>query len=350
MKEILFLTAYPTKKTLKDGMVQRVKNIDDLFTHTPRIFLDVKIRFYFSKQVCEPAEYVKEYKLNAVIHFFLIWKLIKSADIIYLHSIYGAVWTFIQLSFFKKKICLDFHGVVPEENLVINNKFYFYYFNFIERISVRLATHVIHVSKVMERNFTHKYPFITKNSMVYPNYTNIRKDHIPLDFGKKEIGSETTFIYSGNLQSWQNIDELLELIHSYQHVPHYRFIILTGKVEQFKKRILKHHIQLDRIEINSVNSDEIDQYYAKAHYGFILRSNHLLNRVANPTKMMEYLLFGITPIVKSVAIGDFNDYDYEYINVKEFNEHLLPKKSIVNQNIALKILSEKEDLVEFVKL
>ncbi|MFI5451830.1 glycosyltransferase [Pedobacter sp. UC225_61] len=350
MKQIIFLTAYPTTNTLKDGMVQRVKNIDNLFIQTPRVFLDVNIRCYFNKQVCEPTDNVKEYKLNALLHFFVIWKLIKAADIIFLHSVYGAVCTFIQLCLFKKKICLDFHGVVPEENLVINNRFYFYYFKFIEWVSVRLATHVIYVSKVMEQNFVQKYPFITKRRMIYPNYTNIKQDRIPIKFNNANTGNKTVFIYSGNLQNWQNIDDLLKVIHQYQTVPNYHFIILTGQVEQFKKKIVKHHIQLDRIEINSVNSDEIDAYYARAHYGFILRSDHLLNRVANPTKMMEYLLFGITPIVKSVAIGDFNDYQYEYININEFNEYLLPKKSTINQNIALKILNEKEDLVEFVML
>ncbi len=348
MRQILFLTAFPTPSTLKDGMFQRVQNIDNLFAQTSRTFLDVKIRSYFNKEINTPEPNVTEYKLNALIHFFLIFKLIKNTEIIYLHSIHGAVWTFIQLCFSKKKICLDFHGVVPEENLIEHKKFYYYYFMFIEWISVRIASQVIYVSKAMELHFLNKYPFISRNSMVYPNYANIHKDHIPNENKTDDDNKKTVFIYSGNLQSWQNIDELLELILLYQFVPNYHFIILTGQPDTFRKKILKYNIQIDKIEINSVESEEIDKYYYRAHYGFILRSDHIVNRVANPTKMIEYLLFGIVPIVKLANIGDFMDYPYEYLSVEKFDQNLKPRKSSINQSIAKKLLNEKEDLYSFI--
>lgn len=348
LKKILFLSSYPTNQTLKDGMVQRIKNIDEIFLNHPRLYVDVKFWSNFKRSVSEPEQNVTEYKLNAFMHFFFIGKLFRSSEIVYLHSIYGLIKVIVQLSISKKVICLDMHGVVPEENLIENGKWHFYYYKLIERVAILLATRIIYVSKAMQQYFVEKYTNISKVDLVYPVFANITPDRIPLNLHSNIVEGDTVFVYSGNLQSWQNIPEILDLIQRYQQVANYRFIILTGYPNAFKKKLLQRRINLERVEVICVNSDEIDQYYRKAHYGFILRSDHLVNHVANPTKMIEYLLFGLVPIVKSSNIGDFDTYPYEYVTASDFNDKLKPRKSQVNQDIAFKILTEKENLSAFV--
>lgn len=80
-----------------------------------------------------------------------------------------------------------------------------------------------------------------------------------------------------------------------------------------------------------------------AHYGFILRDKHILNRVAAPTKMVEYLFFGIIPIVKYEEIGDVLKLGYEYISYKSDLSNLEPKKSKKNENIAMTLLNRNSE-------
>ncbi|MFA5816684.1 MAG: hypothetical protein WC865_13810, partial [Bacteroidales bacterium] len=93
------------------------------------------------------------------------------------------------------------------------------------------------------------------------------------------------------------------------------------------------NIPAGKISVISVNPDELESYYELAHYGFILRDDILVNRVANPTKLAEYLQYGIIPVVKLVDIGDYARYEYEYIPYEELNNGLLPRKSQKNRDI-----------------
>ena len=101
-----------------------------------------------------------------------------------------------------------------------------------------------------------------------------------------------------------------------------------------------------RIELKSVAPEELAEYYESAHYGFILRDDNVINTVANPTKMIEYLQYGIVPIVKSPNIGDFATYGYDYITYDSPLSELKPVKSPKNREVAREIISRTND-VEF---
>src|SRR5690606_6210947 len=100
----------------------------------------------------------------------------------------------------------------------------------------------------------------------------------------------------------------------------------------------------DNLRVLTVTPDELGDYYRQAHYGFILRDDITVNRVACPTKMVEYLFYGITPIVKSPSIGDFPERGYEYIEYSDFSEDLPPVKSETNRRLVREVMAENDRL------
>lgn len=119
----------------------------------------------------------------------------------------------------------------------------------------------------------------------------------------------------------------------------YLYIILTGEKEEAIKRLHTCCCNMNNVILDSVFPEELYKYYSIAHYGFLLRDDHVLNEVAAPTKLTEYLYYGIVPILKFEEIGDRAFYHYEYILYNsDAMMNLRPYKSELNQKIALDIL------------
>ena len=58
--------------------------------------------------------------------------------------------------------------------------------------------------------------------------------------------------------------------------------------------------------------------FSFAHY--LIQFDIVVNRVACPTKLVEYMFYGITPIVLSKEIDDYNELGYEYLDYKDFKD------------------------------
>lgn len=122
-------------------------------------------------------------------------------------------------------------------------------------------------------------------------------------------------IYSGGTQSWQKIDLLIDTIKKI--ADKYEIIILSPEIEKFTKLLgeLK-----QKVVLKSVLPENLDIEYQKADLGFILRDDIIVNRVACPTKIIDYLEYGIIPIISCPEIGDFNKMGYSYIHYEKLIE------------------------------
>lgn len=119
--------------------------------------------------------------------------------------------------------------------------------------------------------------------------------------------------------------------------PNYRFIIMTQEEERANEIVSKLP-NSDSVVVKSVLPKDLNLYYSIAHYGFILRDDIVLNRVAAPTKLIEYLSYGLIPIVKTINIGDSVKMGYEYISYNEDLNGLSAKKSDKNEEVAAAVL------------
>lgn len=344
MKKILIFAPFPQEKNIKDGKIQRINSIDSELCSFYRIYIEVSLRRYFLKSYHGVADNEKEYyRLNFFTHFFALLKLLSSTNNIYIHSLYNYVHLLL-FSFHGKNVIVDLHGAVPEEREFMGNSLLSKILNLIENRMFSVCNFFICVSEEMKQYYMGKYPQ-TKESqfLIKPIYSSnaMRSSNIEeVDMIKKELNIKETdvvFVYSGNLQKWQNIDMMIDLIGKDTNPNHF-FLFLTGEEENFRNIINRSAVKNLRYEVRCVSPNDLNIYYELANYGFILRDEHILNRVAAPTKLVEYLYFGIIPIVKYERIGDSFLLGYEYISCNEDLTNLPKSKSLKNKEVAKKLL------------
>ncbi|MGL4934741.1 MAG: hypothetical protein ACRC51_04635 [Cetobacterium sp.] len=354
MKRILVISTYPTKETIKDGMVRRIAEIDEILKKDyKRVYLDLSFRknLKLEKQISFDLEI---YKVNFFKSYKFILKTVKENDIIYIHSLGNYFKLFPILNLKNKKIILDTHGVVPEENEFQGKIRISKFLNYLERKLFGKLSNAIFVTKKMEEFYNKKYPKYMRNikTQVFPIIENKREvisNNINHDL-KSKIKDKIVVIYSGNLQKWQNIELMMSKISENLSSKVF-YIILTGQREEMEEIFKKRNISKEFYSVDSVSPEELSKYYKLANYGFVLRDDHILNRVANPTKLGEYLDYGIIPIVKLEEIGDYKAMGYEYITLDKFNDELPKIKSEKNIEIMKKYREDfgKIDFLKFIE-
>lgn len=343
---IVFIAEYPNKDTLKEGMSQRMAAVDNQFKTDKRLYLFVSHRFFIKKQLYILEDGVMQYKCNLFFHFFFIMKLLIRSRFVYFHSIQNVLPVFPCLWFLSKdkKLVLDIHGVVPEEHAFAGHKFKALLYGVVEQFLFKSVSVGISVTDAMSRHYKNKYPTSSVQLITYPilpsNILALNDTEISDSYDKK-----IHIIYSGNLQPWQNIDLMLNVIEK-QLSSNVVYTILTGSPEQMKARLASRNLGHEQnVFVDSVAPEELYLYYKKAHYGFILRDDIAVNRVACPTKLVEYMFYGIKPIVKSRNIGDFLKMDYEYLDLTNFSIATLNiEKSAKNISIIASIKNKSKDI------
>lgn len=343
-----FIGEYPDENNRIGGAMVRIKEIDDKFLDRKRQYLD--IRFLGNLRVAKKVEYPTDncsvYRYNFFRDFWAINKRIKESESIYIHTIYNYVKLMLPLAlwFKKKPVALDIHGVIPEEQLFQGRKRWSAIYSFVEKAAFKRVNYAIHVTNAMRIHFHQKYPSLyIKNKPVdvlygiIPAIQNGDTDQGKIEQLKEELGikeGEVVFIYSGGLQKWQNIDLMLRVIKKLTDRSSLcRFIMLTNEKRKLSDLASAQGLE-HRMHIASVLPEDLVCYYKIAHYGFVLRDDHVVNRVSNPTKLIEYLAFGITPVVLCPDIGDYMEKGYEYVGYVEIETKALStNKSAKNQAI-----------------
>lgn len=307
---IIFFAKYP-KRNNHDGYAKRILQVDQLFDRDFRIYIQFRestkpsLRFKFITPKCLFVKLNIHRPIGRIV--FLL--LVKRAQFIYAHSIYNLTEP-INLLDKHKKLILDLHGVVPEELVLMGEHELSSRLEDIEKRSVSLATIIITVSDNMSNYYRQKYKGLKLNLCKLP----IDNNFIP-ETAKSSV-DKYTIIYSGGIQKWQNTDAIVKFINNNPNLYHY--IILTKDITYFDKKI---HKEVADIEIlNIENPTKLAKYYRRADMGFILRESNIINKVACPTKLIDYLTFGIIPIVLQPQIGDFNQFNYKYINFHDLQK------------------------------
>lgn len=338
---VLFISHYPDEDSIKDGMAQRIFNIDSFFRTESRTYLDISLR-RFPKIQTKTNGNLTVIECNLFLHFFYICKVFKSADKIYVHSVLNVLNSLICFLFYKKDLFLDLHGVVPEEHKMDGKQLHYFLYKFSEKIIFYKVKTAICVSENMKSFYQKSYPKSKANYVIYPILPNTLSD---VSYSEDVLDStgKVNFVYSGNTQKWQNIDLMVDII-SKNLKDNFVYYILTRNVDEMKM-LFEKKIDLTanpQIKFLSVAPSQLADYYRKCHYGFILRDDVLVNQVACPTKLVEYLHHGIIPIVLSPNIGDFETFHYDYILSTQSFEDLVPNKSSSNVAIVQKLLDRNK--------
>ncbi|MBK7960894.1 MAG: hypothetical protein IPK04_06610 [Bdellovibrionales bacterium] len=342
---ITFISPFPRAQGASDGYLSRVMDIDKIFTHLDRTYIEVKLD---SSLNIENFNFEQQGNLKLVT---INWhsaagrskldEILSTTDSIYCHSIYQA--RYILGHFRLKPVILDFHGVVPEENLLYQDSSLFAEMNEIEAYAYRFANSIVVVSESMKDHFQKKYPDLMKETIHLPVAAPNEK-HSDLNRIDKilKLKQENLLLYSGGTQKWQNLDKIYSFIQS--SPPDYRFIFLSPDYKNIRLKLKELGI-IQKCEIHySSKMTDLLSYYERAKFGFILRDDNVVNRVASPTKVFEYLNFGIIPVVDSPKIGDFYKLGYHHLCLNDFHENKLSEQDLLN-----KARENKSVVAKFVK-
>ncbi|EIN8655918.1 glycosyl transferase family 2 [Citrobacter freundii] len=341
---ILFIADYPTVKNIRDGMFQRIAAIDSLTKNENRIYLNISFRKNMKRSVAV-FENCRVENLNYFLHYKTIKKYLKKASVIYVHSVYNMLKIY-SFNEFNKTI-LDIHGVVPEEMMFLGKKTRSFIYNKVEEKAVSSCYKLIHVTAAMKKFYEEKYNLnLDEKSIVLPIFekTKIQIDH------SKWNRNVFEFIYAGGMQAWQNIDLMIEeSAKIFNKNIKLNFFFPQNLISEFKKRCST-HLESRTIIVDSLPKEDVIKVMARCHLGFVLRDDIIVNRVACPTKLIEYLECGVVPIVKSPDIGDFHILGYSYIKAEELNNVLSMDDLRAKVENNYKVLADFQTLTEKSKL
>lgn len=315
---IVVISTFPSVESQKDGMVQRIAHIDRLMAASTRVYLELSFRRYIRKEILVEGN-VTVYRLNVFAHFFMISRMLKSARLVYIHSAYNAHRTFMFRT--NAHVVFDAHGVVPEELELQGKPWAARIFGVAERLAIRRCDTLICVTQSM---LTHFHSKLGKR----PGRSEVILTILPRTGGADEAAAALTasrhanaVIYAGGMQTWQNIDKMLDAA-AVQSGLYYTF--LTGDKQRFTARLQSRGIP--HYACLSVEPEAVKDFYIAHEYGFVLRDEVLVNLVACPTKLMEYLYWGVVPIVITPKIGDFNAESLKTISLERFVQGDLPDR------------------------
>lgn len=352
---ILIIAPAPARlKDIKNGWTDRINEIDTIFGDKNRIYI-----FCCTDHEGSPTSFIKKYSRNVqeIIlnpkkeeHRKYLQSLAKQSKFIYVHTLHYAEHVLDLLDI--AKVIVDIHGVTPEEEEMLGRPELKPLYEKVEQEVLKKAYLCIFVSQAMRTHYQKKYPKISCKSIILPI---IQK--YPINFKSKHPVNRrrelpVSVVYAGGTQVWQNIDLMIEIAAATQHFAKYEF--LSDHWEEIKKKA-DAIINSDRITYGFVKKKELVNHYIDSDFGFILRDDSPVNRVASPTKLFDYCFFGIIPIVKSVDLGDFKELGYEYITHEDFINGFFPDSStrewIINNNqkIIKKLNGTFNYSVEYIK-
>lgn len=114
-------------------------------------------------------------------------------------------------------------------------------------------------------------------------------------------------VYCGGSNAWQRLPDVMRLMRdALDRNPSVRFLFLTTVAADLQAQAQVAGLPASHFVIRSVPYQGVPEWMSAADMAVILRDNILLNHVASPIKMAEYLACGL-PVACSEAIGDISE-------------------------------------------
>lgn len=231
-------------------------------------------------------------------------------------------------------------GIVPEEALLQGySKLRYYAHSIIEYIILKNAKLVFMVSNEMLSHYQKKYKLNLKGkTCVMPCFNEEAVDNVSFEDPKKYTSN--TFVYLGSLSEWQCFDETLEIYKSIEKKDKKsKLYVFTKNTEEANRKIKDKKIRNFKVEF--VSPEELGKKIRDIKYGFVIRKDIEVNRVATPTKLSNYISHGIIPIYSECLVS-FNKYNSKEKIAISFD--LQDEENSINkiiQNMKRKISKDK---------
>lgn len=313
---ICVIAAFPNEQNAKDGMIQRIASIDCLMAAVRRSYLDLSFRRFVRRDV-RTQGLVTVYCLNVFVHALLILRLLRSARLVYVHSAYNALRVVAFPT--RAHVVFDAHGIVPEELELEGHKAGARVLALAERAILRRCDTLICVTRSMLAHFQRKHGHRpARDEIVLPILPHTG-DAATAQQALHSTRQRDTVVYAGGTQAWQNLDKMIDAA---SRQPQLSYTFLTAELARFQALLEAGAVR--RFSCVTVPPAQVKDYYLTHQYGFVLREADLVNAVACPTKLVEYLYWGVLPIVITPRIGDFDAGSLRGVTLQQFLAGELP--------------------------
>lgn len=347
---ITFVTKYDDHYSKFGGMV-RVKDIENSLRNNVNCqFLELDFKSPFKDESYINRHGNQCYRIG-FLKFSRVRKVLNLSTSIYYHT----VGNYIKVSNYNQSNVpryIDLHGSQPEEFSYSGNRIKSKIWAFFEKIAFIQCDGFIYVSNNMKSHFQSKYKFLLNGKKeytvpIFPSELKMETVGENLEILKKSSRNKLKLpldkkiiIYSGGAQAWQKKELLKDYIKANYLNEDFLFIILSNQEDVFQRLISD--IPQDNIIIKSVVPSALYDYYLASDYGVMFRDDNILNKVSSPTKLSEYLFYGLIPIMLSKNVGDFVNEGIDYVEVDSDLESLNTIKSEKNRQIIINKISNSE--------
>ncbi|CCP09612.1 Glycogen synthase [Stenotrophomonas maltophilia SKK35] len=319
---------YPERE--KDGYFQRIQMVDRLVSDQWRLYVETADLVGRTSVIDRPQPRVIVIRpigsrLKKAVLWATVLAFVLRSRKIYFHSVLRmsglGVSRLLRLPFVKSVV--DIHGVVPEEFRMHHDYFNAVKYERLEEYAFAHAGRVVVVSGVMQKYLQGKYR----------NHPSPEFVHFPMfpsfvPFLGEKNNAKPIAVYAGGLHKWQQPEKTLRSMIAVQE--HCTSYFLSPDPETASE--IAADIDPDnKVVFDSMSHDALMRFYRKCDFGFILREDSVVNNVACPTKIVEYLANGIVPIIDSDQIGDFSDLGMLSIPVDEFNAGRVPDRARISE-------------------
>lgn len=192
-------------------------------------------------------------------------------------------------------------GIAPEEDyLRFNSRLRERTLAVCEKTALRHAERIFVVSSSMLRHFEKKYCLNLRGKSFIAPCCN-ENLHAESFFARGKY-DRPIFTYAGSLSKYQCIDQMLDLFSAIQEtIPDTKLLFYTWDVLKAKELVLKRGIS--NVVVDSKKQDELSGALSRVKYGFVIRDDIAVNRVATPTKISTYMSNGVIPVVSGCVEG-----------------------------------------------
>lgn len=193
-----------------------------------------------------------------------------------------------------------FQGVTPEEmDLLYKGRWdhrpRIMAHRFFEKYALKHSNLNLFVSEAMMKHYLKHYKFNAADCYIMPCFGN-KLDRNAFTNQKYRV---PRFLYSGSITKWQCIDKMLILFKKIKDViPEASLNILTPDHDKATALLSQYDVTA---QIDFIEPDKLQDYIQQFKYGFIVRDDIVVNQVATPTKMSNYMGAGIIPVYSDVV-------------------------------------------------
>jgi glycosyltransferase involved in cell wall biosynthesis len=220
-----------------------------------------------------------------------------------------------RLLFPRSRLLLDLRGVFVHElvlrGAVREGGILHRALTWMERQSFGFSDHILCVSEQLTRYVIQTLGREKATSVIpccvdanFFDFNSVRQRELTHNLG---LAGKFVVVYAGSLTSWNLLGPMLDLFAVVQRSqPDAHFLFMTPAIEQARDAFHEQGFPNKCYTVTSVPHQEIKDYIALGDLALLLRGDNLVNRVASPVKLGEYVACGV-PVCITPYVGDLSD-------------------------------------------